>query len=72
MPSTPYVRLTWFGTQQLNALAPLYVTPKPDTMIRIFLDFEGLKNPTQIKPQTLSAIPRKGFTLVEWGGLLRK
>lgn len=71
MPKTPYVRLTWFGTRQMDILAPLKVTPKPDTSIRIFLDYEGLANVINIKPQKLTAIPRKGFTLVEWGGLLR-
>ncbi len=72
MPKTPYVRLTWFGTQQMNTLAPLTVAPKPDTSIRLFLDFAGLENNQQLTPQALSAPERTGFTLVEWGGLLRK
>ncbi|MEO6077692.1 MAG: hypothetical protein ABIP54_02810 [Candidatus Andersenbacteria bacterium] len=71
MPSTPYVRLTWFGTRQMDELAPLTVSPKPDTSIRIFLDFVGLQTQEKIAPQILSAPARKGFTLVEWGGLLR-
>lgn len=71
MPTTPYTRLTWFGTRQMNELAPLLITPKPDTMIRIFLDFAGLKKPINIKSQNLSAPVRSGFTVVEWGGLLR-
>lgn len=70
LPKTPYVRLTWFGTKQLDELAPLTVSPKPATVIRTFLDFEGLERPMAIKPQHLSAMPRHGFTLVEWGGLL--
>jgi hypothetical protein len=72
MPKTPYTRLTWFGTRQMHALAPLKVDPQPDTMIRIFLDFEGLQQPVKLPEQRLSTIARKGFTLVEWGGLLRK
>lgn len=71
MPITSYVRLTWLGTAQMNKLAPLFVEPKPDTMIRIFLDFEGLDKPINISPQKLSAPERKGFTLIEWGGLLK-
>lgn len=70
LPKTPYVRLTWFGTRQLDQLAPLAVSPKPDTMIRVFLDFEGLQQPVDIRPQRLGAVSRNGFTLVEWGGLL--
>ena len=72
MPKTPFVRLTWFGTRQMNELAPLTVTPQPDTMIRIFLDFAGLEQPINLASQRLSAPERKGFTLVEWGGLLKK
>lgn len=71
MPETPYVRLTWFGTREMDILAPLKVEPKPDTSIRIFLDYEGIVSPINIETQQLSALPRKGFTLVEWGGLLR-
>lgn len=72
MPSTPYVRLTWFGTRQMDRLAPLTVEPKPQTQIRIFLDFAGLEQSITLPAQHLSAPARKGFTLVEWGGLLRK
>jgi hypothetical protein len=71
MPDTPYVRLTWLGTHDMNALAPLTIAPKPDTLIRAFLDFEGVARPYYLPSQRLSAIPRVGFTAVEWGGLLR-
>lgn len=71
MPATPYVRLTWFGTAQMNRLAPLNISSAPDTLIRVFLDFAGLENPIVLPPEKLSAPTRKGFTVVEWGGLLR-
>ncbi len=71
MPNTPYIRLTWFNTPALNQLAPLTVSPKPDTVLRVFLDFTGQDNPsTTLTPQTLRTTQRSGFTLVEWGGLL--
>ncbi len=72
MPKTPFVRLTWFGNQLMDQLAPISVTPKPDTVIRIFLDFEGLNSSVNLPAQKLSAPAREGFTVVEWGGLLRK
>ncbi len=71
MPKTPYVRLTWLTPNQINLLAPMTVNPRPDTVIRIFLDFIGLNQPVPLIPQTLSAPKRTGFTLVEWGGLRR-
>ena len=70
MPATPFTRLTWLTTEQMNTLAPLSVSPKPDTMIRVFLDFEGLQSRAAIAPQILPKYQRVGFTLVEWGGLL--
>lgn len=72
LPNSPYVRLTWFTTAQLDKLAPLYIQPKPNTVIRVFLDYKGLEKPISIPQQKLTAIPRNGFTVVEWGGLLRK
>lgn len=71
IPNKPYVRLTWFNTEELNKLAPLTVTPKPDTVLRVFLDMAGYDYPVSIPRQTLSAQKRSGFTLVEWGGLSR-
>ena len=71
LPTSPYVRLTWFNDTQLNVLAPLSITPRPNTVIRTFLDFEGIDKSVPLKPQKFSAPQRKGFTVVEWGGLLR-
>lgn len=69
IPAKPYIRLTWFNTAQMDTLAPLYVSPKPDTVIRVFLDMDGFDSPISLPAQQLRAIPRNGFTVVEWGGL---
>ena len=70
MPSTPYVRLTWLGNQQLDKIAPMKISPRPDTVIRVFLDFAGLDSPISLQPQHFSPPARNGFTVVEWGGLM--
>jgi len=67
----PYTRLSWLSTSQMNSLAPLNIKPAPQTIRRVFLDFEGLSRPYKLSPQTLSSFDRNGFTVVEWGGLLR-
>ncbi len=72
LPTTPYTRLTWFGTGLMNQLAPLTISPAPQTTIRVFLDFEGLQTPISLPAQTFRAPKRIGFTVVEWGGLLRE
>jgi len=69
--SQPYTRLTWFNTAQMNRLAPLQISPAPRTLIRVFLDFQGLDKPYDLTPQNLNPLNRKGFTVVEWGGLAR-
>jgi len=71
MPNYPFVRLTWLTTSEMDKLAPLAVQPKSDTSIRVFLDFEGLNSKVNIAPQILPHYERNGFTLVEWGGLLK-
>jgi hypothetical protein len=44
------------------------VNPKPDSSIRIFMEFYGLDKKAIVKEQFLQKTERKGFTLVEWGG----
>ncbi len=72
LPKTPYIKIAWFTKEQMNELAPLRVNPQPDTVIRVFLEAKGLLSPIDLIPQKLDKIERKGFTLVEWGGLLNK
>jgi len=46
----------------------LNITPKPDSLIRIFLTIKKLDSPINIKEQKLVSNERKGFTVIEWGG----
>lgn len=71
--NSPYYRLSFLQTSQLNSLFPMTVNPKPDTVFRIFLDYLPLdqKPVKEILPQSLNKLIRYGFTLVEWGGLKR-
>lgn len=65
----PFYRLTFFQNKEMNTFVLMNVSPRPQTVIRVFLDWEGLSEKIAIKPQVLNYIDRKGFTLVEWGGL---
>jgi hypothetical protein len=48
----------------------LSLSVKPDTTIRIRMLFEGLTEKREVKEQVLTPAPaRKGFTVVEWGGV---
>lgn len=71
IPSKPYIRLTWLTTKQMDMLAPLYVVPRPDTVKRVFLDMDGYDQSITLPQQKLESFTRRGFTVVEWGGLVQ-
>jgi hypothetical protein len=71
IPNKPYVRLAWFDTAQMDELAPLTISPKPTTTIRVFLDMAGSDTDFAIPAPKFDAPARTGFTAVEWGGLAR-
>jgi len=62
------ISLCTFQTQKFFDTMELNVTPKPDSMIRIFLSIIKLDKPINVKEQKLESVERKGFTVVEWGG----
>ena len=62
------VSLCTFQTKKFFENIALNITPKPDSMIRVFLSIKKLDKPVNIKEQKLEPNERKGFTVVEWGG----
>ena len=71
MRTKPYYFITFMGNQTMNKIAPLAIEPKPDTVIRILMDFTPLDAPISVEPFRIHTPARKGFTVVEWGGVLR-
>ncbi len=57
-----------FQNRAYTESASLEITPKPDTLIRVFMAWKPLSAPEEIPEQTLTAPARQGFTAVEWGG----
>ena len=69
---SPYYFITFIHQEIIEKIAPLEISPKPDTIIRILMDYKPLEKPAVVPPLELQAPPqRKGFTVVEWGGLRR-
>ncbi len=54
--------------EKCNEIVDLKINPKPETSIRIYMEFYGLENFINCNEQQLPKTERKGFTLVEWGG----
>ena len=57
-----------FQTTAYTDSAVLTIDPVPDTLIRVFMAWQGLDEPVEVQPQRLTAPERTGFTAVEWGG----
>ena len=53
-----------FGRDQ----AKLVITPKPDSLLRVFMVYKPLQQKITVPEQELKPFTRKGFTVVEWGG----
>jgi hypothetical protein len=62
--------VTFMGNETMNSIAPLSITPKPDTVIRVLMDFKGLDAPIKVDGFEIKTTERKGFTVVEWGGVI--
>ena len=47
---------------------PLQITPNPDSIIRVVMEFKGLDSYIDIPEQNIKTPLREGFVVVEWGG----
>ena len=67
MQDNPWNLIAFQGKNYTDS-APLTVTPRPDSILRVFMAYRPLTTPVAVPPQELTPFVRKGFTLVEWGG----
>lgn len=71
MTGAPYFFITFLGNKEMNNIAPLMIDPKPDSIIRILMDFFPLQKPIHTEGYEIKTPKRHGFTVVEWGGVSR-
>ena len=67
MQDNPY-NLIAFQQEAYTESAKLTVSPRPDSVLRVFMAWKPLARPVDVPAQTLPGFERRGFTLVEWGG----
>ena len=67
MEHNPY-NLISFQTEAYTDSVELTIDPAPDTLIRVFMAWQGLDQPVEVETQNLTDPERIGFTAVEWGG----
>ena len=63
-----YVFITFHSQEKIDKEAPLTISPKPDSVIRVYFDHKKLDKKITVKEQQLTTPKRTGFTVVEWGG----
>ena len=68
MEDNKYNYIRFETMEEQNDSMPLEVTPKPDSIIRIMMDWKALDEKIEIEEQKLVTPERKGFTVIEWGG----
>ncbi len=70
LKNAPYYRIEFLPKKLVDFLCPIELRPKVDTLIRVHMrayaqeKFELLSPPERPK-----ITPRKGLTIVEWGGM---
>ncbi len=52
----------------IDEYMPIEITPKPDSLIRVYMVYKPLISPINVSEQTLERVNRNGFVVVEWGG----
>ena len=67
MQENPWNLIT-FQTDAYTSQAELRIEPEPDSIIRVFMAYQALEKPVTVPEPVLRSVPRKGFTVVEWGG----
>lgn len=67
MQNNPY-NLIAFQEKEYTDYAPLYITPEPDNVLRVFMVYKPLDEPIEIEQPEIKPFKREGFTVVEWGG----
>lgn len=60
--------LITFQTAAYEENVKLYVSPEPDSVLRVFMAYMPLENPIDIPEQQIDTFERTGFSVIEWGG----
>jgi hypothetical protein len=68
----PYFFISFLGTSEFNKIAPLKISPAPQSLLRVFMYYNPTFSASKMAPQELTSVARKGFTVVEWGGTSSK
>lgn len=60
--------LVTFQTKCYTDAVDMSISPRPDSVLRVFMAFKKLSGPASVKNPKIEPFERNGFTVVEWGG----
>ena len=69
MAENEYNHIRFLVGDECNELAGLDVTPKPTTAQRLYMIYKASDGSTKLKTPGIQPFERKGFTVIEWGGI---
>jgi hypothetical protein len=69
MADKPWYAIRFAPRAEIDLEAPLEVSPLPDSVIRVLVDWRGGDAPFPLPAQRLEPAERRGFAVVEWGGM---
>lgn len=58
--------------EEINNNMPLEINPKPNTLIRVMMEYKPSNKYVKLPEQKIITPERKGFVVVEWGGIKTK
>ncbi|KKS94588.1 MAG: hypothetical protein UW68_C0029G0010 [Candidatus Collierbacteria bacterium GW2011_GWB1_44_6] len=70
LPLSKYFEIKLMSNAYLDENLALDINPKPETVIRVELVFKGIDTPTELEAPEIMTPARKGFVVVEWGGVV--
>ena len=68
LESNKYNYIRFMTREEIDNNMELDINPKPDTLIRVMMEYKGLDKKIKVKDQKLPQVERTGYTVVEWGG----
>jgi|GEM_PF-2293235 len=71
LSEAPYYFITFISRSEIDRVSPMTISPTPKSVIRLLMDYKPLTQPVSVEPLIITPTERSGFTVVEWGGIVR-
>lgn len=70
LPNSKYYFVGIIPQTEIDGLAPLTISPTPDSVLRVTLYFKTTDKKELVDQPKIEGFDRKGFSVVEWGAIL--